>query len=150
MKALLIVASVFIVAAGAMLVIAPTRPVLLSISPDPGMVRPRNYCVMNPFRDRSPERAAERYLVELRQGRAESIAALVSRDDHDHVIESEMKWPIASWRIARRKDTAAGSELVYWVRRGNGYSDRGGEEEVHFQVAGFAGRAHVIGFGVIY
>jgi|ERR1044071_9047769 len=52
---------------------ARSRPVIFSFSPDPDMVRPRNYCLLNPFRDKSPEIIAEKRLEALRKGDVESI-----------------------------------------------------------------------------
>ena len=141
-----IVASICIVLA----VSARTRPVLLSVSPDRSELRPRNHCIMNPFRDRSPERAAERYLSELRAGHAEVLTDLVASDNREHIIDAERKWPVESWRVGRRRDTPNGAELMYWVKRADGYSSRGDEEEVSFRVLGFGPQARVVGFGAIY
>jgi hypothetical protein len=128
---------------------ARSRPVLVSISPDPSMVRPRNYCLMNPFRDRSPERAAERYLPALRDGHLDLVADLVAPNRLADVRANERAWPIRHWRIANRHDTKWGSRISYWVDRGNGYQS-GVEEEVFFDVRGFGERAHVVAFDALY
>ena len=67
----------------------------------------------------------------------------------ERVRENERKWPILSWRIARRHDTKQGSQITYWVKRGNGYLP-GGEAEVFFNVDGFGKRAHVVAFDALY
>lgn len=99
-------------------------PVLLVLNPDIGAVRPRTYPVMNPFRDRAPERTAEILLLALQRGDRRRLAELrVS----EHVQQREEQYPIRSWRIAGRKDGVEGVALAYWVRRGGGYHP--GEEE---------------------
>lgn len=106
---------------------------------------------MNPFRDRSPERESERYLSALRAGDVEVLAQVVSKDARHHIIESERKWPIHSWRIGRRHDTLNSSELMYWVKRGNGYSgSRHYEEEVQFRIERSRGQTRVVGFSALY
>lgn len=145
------VASVVTLAIVALAVSAQTRPVLLSVSPDPTELRPRNHCIMNPFRDRSPERASERYLAALRNGHVEVLAEVLPNDARDRIMQSERNWPILSWRIGRRHDTSDASDLMYWVKRGNGYSGpRYYEEEVQFRVARSPGQARVVAFGAIY
>jgi hypothetical protein len=140
------VIGIVIVAAAAT---ADRRPVLASISPDPTMLRPRNYCIMNPFRDRLPERAADEFLRQLRDGHV-TVLATTGGASREHLIENETKWPIEQWRIGRRKDEQHRVELMYWVRRGNGYSRDGYEEEVYMTVDRSRGPARVIQFSAIY
>jgi len=110
-------------------------PVLVSISPDPTMLRPRNICVMDPFRDRSPEGVADSFLEQLKAGKVAVLAPTVTRPSQKrHTIEAETKWPITAWRIGRREDSDAEVEIMYWVKRGNGYSRDGLEEEAYVTV----------------
>jgi hypothetical protein len=114
-----------------------SRAVIYSFSPDPAMARPRNYCLLNPFRDKSPEIIAEKYLKALRTGDVESIQPFLlqlSRDEVDHILDNEKKWSIRSWRIGERHDRPGETELMYWVMRGGGYSKDGHEEEVRFWI----------------
>ena len=141
------VAAMALSAAG--LAFAP--PVLLSVSPDPTELRPRNYCLMNPLRDRAPERAASRVLQELKAGRVEAVAPLVAQDQRTRIVENERAWPIESWRIGRREEKGADTELMFWVKRGNGYSRDGYEESVSFVIRTHPQRgAEVIRFGAVY
>lgn len=144
---LLIVVVVLTLSVGVMALSAPRWPVLLSVSSDPTMLRPRNYCLMNPFRDRGPERAAERYLAEMRDGHVVVIEPFLDGENRERVMSNEAKWPIRSWRVGRRKHTRQGCDLMYWVRRGNGYD---AEEEVYFAVQGLGDRARVVRYGAIY
>src|SRR5262245_12644334 len=80
-----------------------SRPIIFSFSPDPAMVQPRTYCLLNPFRDKSPEIIAEIYLKSLRDGDVESIRPFLhyEQDDQEqvhHILDNEKKWPIRSWR----------------------------------------------------
>jgi hypothetical protein len=112
-----------------------SRAVVYSFSPDPAMVRPRTYCLMNPFRDKSPEIVAETYLKGMRAGNFESIRPLFhSPEEADRILDNEKKWPIRSWRIGERRDRPGATELMYWVTRGGGYSKDDIEEEVRFWI----------------
>src|SRR5262245_2145673 len=115
-----------------------SRPVIFSFSPDPDMVRPRNYCLLNPFRDKSPEIIAEKHLEALRRGDVESIRPFLHYDQDDqehvhHILDNEKKWPIRSWRIGERQDRPGETELMFWVIRGGDYS-KYGEEEVRLWI----------------
>ena len=73
-----------------------SRPVIFSFSPDPAMARPRNYCLLNPFRDKSPEIIAEKHLEALRKGDVESIRPFLHYDQEDqeyvhHILDNEKK-----------------------------------------------------------
>jgi hypothetical protein len=125
MKRLLIVIIIFI---PGLLFLTRSTPVILRIPKD-ATIRPAYYCLLNPFRDRGPETVAARYLSQLRDGHVESVACCIG--DRKYILEREREWPIQSWRIGNRTDSDGRSEIGYWVTRGNGYSHRYGEEEVH-------------------
>jgi hypothetical protein len=112
-----------------------SRPVIFSFSPDPTILRPRTYCLLNPFRDKSPEIIAEKYLKSLRDGDVESILPFIhGQEDVPRIIDSEKKWPIRSWRIGERRERPGETELMFWVTRGRGYSKDGYEEEVRLWI----------------
>jgi hypothetical protein len=112
-----------------------SRAVIYSFSPDPDALRPRNYCLLNPFRDKSPEIIAEAYLKRLRAGDFDSIRPLIhTREEADRILENEKKWPIQSWRIGVCHERPGETELMCWVTRGGGYSTDGVEEEVRFWI----------------
>jgi len=119
---------------GALLYSTRSRPVIFSFSPDPAMVRPRTYCLLNPFRDKSPEIIAEKHLKSLRDGDVESIRPFLSAGEDIHIMDNEKKWPIRSWRIGERVDMPGETELMFWVTRGGGYSKDYGEEEVRLWI----------------
>jgi len=126
---------VVVALAAAATLFALRGPVLLSISPDPAMLRPRNFCLMNPFRDRSPERAADSFLEQLKAGHVAVLTPAVTGPSRKaQTIESETRWPITAWRIGRREDSDEAVEIMYWVKRGNGYSRDGLEEEAYVTV----------------
>ena len=93
--------------------VAPHHAVLVSISPDPTMIRSRNYCVMNPFRDQAPEKAANRFLAALRSGDRSVLAVVRDPGSRAHFSEREAQWPVTRWRIASRNDKPDVTELVY-------------------------------------
>jgi len=124
-----------------------SHPVLLRIPTD-DTIRPRSYCLLNPFRDKRPEDVAEAYLNKLREGQVEVISLYIG--ENKYIPEREKEWPIQSWRVGDREDATERAELMYWVRRGNGYSIDGYEEEVRFTVVRSGGRWEVKSFGAVY
>ena len=139
--ALLIIGSV------ALLYFTRSRPVLFEIAPD-DTIRPRYYCVMNPFRDKGPEKLAEQYLDRLRGGAVESIAPFVG--ERNDIPDKEKQWPIQSWRIGGRVDTAGESRIMYWVKRGNGYGEDGYEEAVTFGIIRSGDGWQLKSYGAVY
>ena len=113
----------------AMWTIRHNRPVLAKLGLQ-DTLRPRSHCVMNPFRERGPERVCESYLAALRNGRVETIRPFAPGDRVDHIISRERQYRIVSWRIGDRMDSPNASSLMYWVRRSGGYGPY--EEEVMF------------------
>ena len=130
------------------LFLARSHPVIAILNFDPSAVRPRRICIMNPFRDRDPEKAAERYLHALAGGKPEVIRPLVRGENGDHFVSRELQYRIVSWRVGRRLDGLDNSFIMYWVKRGGGYPY--GEEEVHFEVVKSNGRWSAVQFGAIY
>jgi len=59
---------------------------------------------------------------------------LESADEIQHILDNEKKWPIRSWRIGERRDKPGETELMFWVKRGSGYSKDGYEEEVRLWI----------------
>jgi hypothetical protein len=118
--------------------------VLLSIPPD-DTIRPRDYCILNPFRDTKPEQLAEMYMAKLSVGQVDAISPYIRSSEM--ILEHERKWPIKAWRIGDREDAADKTELMYWVTRGNGYV---GEEEVCFEVVRTGDSWEVKTFSAIY
>jgi hypothetical protein len=124
-----------------------SKPVVFRI-PKEGTIRPRHYCLLNPFRDKGPEIVAAGYLNQLRVGQVQSISCCVG--ESKYVLDEEKHWPIESWRLGNRTDSPGSSNIVYWVERGNGYSQRYGEEEVHMTVVRAANGWELQSFSAVY
>lgn len=126
-----------------------SHPILVRVNPEPGLLRPRSYCVTNPFRDREPERVAEFHLDQLHRGNTSTIAPFAS--PRDHILTREKQFPILSWRIGWREDSDTAVGMMYWVRRGGGYaSGEPYEEEVHFIVSRSGRKWKIDEFSAIY
>jgi hypothetical protein len=125
-----------------------SKPVLLLIHPDIGAVRPRSLCILNPFRDRTPEHSAEACLASMAKGNLDCLRPLLQTDQTDHYISRESKYPIQSWRVGNRWNNPGSVGLMYWVHRGGGYGPV--EEEVHFTLEMRQGRPKLTSFDAIY
>ncbi len=77
----------------------------------------KGFTVLNPFRDRSPERAASVFLTELSNGRCPtgSTPQIVS-DFCQHVRPGE-KFPYFEWRLRNRVDQPHQTTMYYSFRR---------------------------------
>src|ERR1044072_2663469 len=94
---------ILIVGSIGFLFLTRSRPVVLRIPKDGG-IRPRHYCLLNPFRDKGPETVAASYFNQLRAGQVQSISCCVG--ESKYVLEREMQWPIQSWRLGKRTASA--------------------------------------------
>jgi hypothetical protein len=150
MKRLLKFSSILLVVLSLMIVgslyVTRSQPVMLRLTPDDN-IRPRYYCLMNPFRDRTPEKVAEDYFGKLAAGQVASISCCTRQ--YDHISEREKEFPILSWRIGNRQDNTEESELMYWVKRGNGYPV-GHEDQVHFRMVRSGNIWKLQSFSAIY
>lgn len=104
-----------VVSLGILFATKDVRPVIICTSLDHG-TRPRQYCVMNPFRNRGPESAAEKVLVELRDGNVNVLQPLLSDEEKQHILENERKYRIKDWHIGSRS-SGDSIDIVYWVER---------------------------------
>ncbi|MBO0725126.1 MAG: hypothetical protein J2P52_05975 [Blastocatellia bacterium] len=141
---------VLLVVSAALLYSTRSRSVIFSFSQDPDMIRPRTYCLLNPFRDRSPEIIAEKYLKDLRAGDIESIRPFLSEEESPRILDNEKRWPIQSWRLGDRIDRPEETELIFWVRRERGYSKDIYEEEVRLWIKRSGGRWSLNTYSAIY
>jgi hypothetical protein len=112
-----------------------TRPVVFCGSPDDS-IRPKKYCLMNPFRDKRPEFLAEEALRELKNGNSDVISSLLewepTKEGKKGFIESERKYRVSDWRIGGREDSEETVFLTYWVFREDYFDGR--PESVNFLV----------------
>lgn len=131
-----------------LLVLLRSHPVLLKIPTTDDSTNPRYYCIVNPFRDKGPETIAEAHLNRLSDGQIETVSCCVG--ERKYVLEKEKQFPIRSWRLGNRSDDQNGSQLVYWVKRGNGYPANGYVSEVHFTVIRVGASWQVLSFSAVY
>src|SRR5262245_26601423 len=83
-------------------------------------IRPRDRCLMNPFRDKRPEALAEKTLEELKNGNTEVLNpfdANAPEGDKKHHQEREKEFRIKYWHIGDREDTKETVSITYWVAR---------------------------------
>ena len=142
-----VILSSVVVAFVCLLALLRSHPVLLRIRPD-NSISPRYYCLVNPFRDKGPEVVATTYLNRLSVGQADAVSCCVG--ESKYILEKEKDFPIISWRLGNRKDSDEGSQLVYWVKRGNGYADDGYEAEVHFSITKARSSWQLKSFSAVY
>lgn len=95
-------------------------------------LRPRNPCLLNPFRNRDAERVTEQVLQELKNGNAAAILPYLSErtpDEQQHLLGRESEYRITGWRLAGAEREGLYLTLDYWVSRANYPVD---EEEAKF------------------
>jgi len=78
---------------------------------------------MNPLRDRSTEKAANRFLREIRDGRCDDVMAQWEHDYHKKlarfVCKQEAQHPLLSWELVDWEDDPPLVVLKYRGRRSN-------------------------------
>lgn len=98
-----------------------SRPAVICSSLDDS-IRPRDYCLMNPFRDKQPEILAENLLRELKNGNLNALIPYLNNateDEKNHFLENEKLYKIKNWRIGGREDSEDTIYLTFWVSREN-------------------------------
>ncbi len=113
-----------------------SRPALFCTSLDDS-IRPRNYCLMNPFRDKQPEILAERIFQELKNGDINILLPYlnglsdernVTEDEIKRFLENEKRYKVKEWRIGNREDSETAIYITYRVSRENYYRDHNGND----------------------
>ena len=89
---------------------------------------------MNPFRDRSTERAANKFLRELRDGHCDDLLAKWEHDYHKkyarYICQSEAQHPLLSWELVDWEDAAPLIILHYRGKRlSNGAANQPGVDQ---------------------
>lgn len=129
-----------------------TRPATICSSLDHG-TRSRDYCLMNPFRDREPELVAEKVLTQLKDGNVQVLLPLLSDESKPRIVENEAKYRIKTWHIGGRRGSGDHVEIMYWVERvnyNNVVTARDYVEEVTFTIVHDASGWVVNQYSAIY
>jgi len=83
--------------------------------------------LLNPFRDRSPERACDKFFRRLKVGDFDtaSASARLPTAEWGYLVEKEREHPLVSWSLANRSNKEGSVDLFYWVRRRDYDGDKG-------------------------
>lgn len=93
------------------------KPVLFALSDIGDVTGQPVVAIMNPFRDRGPERAAEALLNGLHRGDTAAALSSVVGGVPPQTYESEIKYRLHAWELVRRNNSAGSVELVYRTSR---------------------------------
>ena len=89
---------------------------------------------MNPLRDRTIERSANKFLRELRDGHCDELLAQWERDYRKkyahYICDSEAQHPLVSWDLAEWESTPPLTILHYRGKRLNGAGQSGTYQEL--------------------
>jgi len=89
---------------------------------------------MNPFRDRSTEKAAAKFLRELREGHCDELLDKWEHDYHKkyahYICKSEAQHPLLSWELVDWQDTPPLVVLHYRGQRQNNAGQPGTYQEL--------------------
>lgn len=79
-----------------------------------------SFVVLNPLREREPERLADSTLRSLRAREFDQVVSAVGlgSTEAEELIERERRLPLESWRLAGRRDEIGRIRLFYRVTRG--------------------------------
>lgn len=96
--------------------IAPSKLLRLK---DPSAVDPGDglVVILNPARDRSPERVASQVFSKLRDGRYEDALRFVEAERRKDLCERERKYPVRRWSLRDREDAPRTTRLFFALFR---------------------------------
>ena len=106
------------------------------------------FTVLNPFRDRSPEHAADGFLADVSNGRCPAAAVDKLAKEVCSVKSVQGKFPIFLWRLRDREDEPHRVVLYYSFRRMRDEATFSGEGSVELVDGGGGRKAST--FGVIW
>ena len=79
-----------------------------------------DFVLLNPLRDKSPEKAAEYFLQKLKEEKCHEVfAELPNQQSITSICEKEKLYPLTSWQLANRTGDARKTRLYYEVKRNN-------------------------------
>lgn len=84
-----------------------------SASEDPAFV------VFNPFRDRTPEKIAEKFMQQLPSEHCMELVAPMRGDYAEHICSKEQQFVSKDFRLINRRDVGNSVELSFEVKRVN-------------------------------
>lgn len=92
-----------------------SRPVVYALTEAGDPVHEPVWSLLNPFRDRSPERAAEIVLQHFRRGEYEEAAGQIDQptERRAQIVREEKDHPLLSWKLVDRTDTIGTTKLFY-------------------------------------
>ena len=110
-------AVVLVIAIAGVLVVR--NPVVFAIHEGGNPLKEPVWSLMNPLRDRGPERAAEAILNDLKRGACDEAFARIALPPNEaaEMKESERAYRVHDWNLVGRKDTADTSRLFYRTGR---------------------------------
>ena len=130
------------------------RGKLVSVAiPLSGCLRPKTYCLLNPFRDRSPEKLAEQNLDQMKNGSPETVLSVMKFDsDQERITISkiEKEQPPRKWLIQNRADHSQTSTVVYAVSRNADDLQDCGNADVTFRFEKRSDGWRLISYSAIY
>jgi hypothetical protein len=121
MRLLIAVLVAVICAAALSLFILRSRPVVIGLGESGDPVHEPVFSLMNPFRDRAPERAASALLEDLKRGDYRAAVSKISDRTalNDERLAREKENRLQSWRLMNRSDRGGETKLFYRVARGS-------------------------------
>ena len=118
-----------------------------------GCLHPKTYCLLNPFRDQSPEKLAEQYLDQMKKGSPETILSKIKFDSEQEratISKIEKEQPPRKWLLQSRKDQSQTSTLIYAVSRSAEELQDCGNADVTFRFEKRPDGWVLIGYSAIY
>jgi hypothetical protein len=95
-----------------------SKPVIWSLSEPGDPIGQPFFIVMNAFREKGPEKAAEALLDQLERGQCEEVVlGLKDNEKYTDICERESINKLDDWKLSNRVDTSENVELFYRVKR---------------------------------
>lgn len=113
---------------GLILGLVVIAPLILLINQSPVLIRIPNsdsvrgrplFLVLNPFRNREPERAAGTFFEKLKDGKCLEVTADFAAEKSDHICRKQIEYPLKGWNLVDIEKTNNSFELIYNHISGN-------------------------------
>ena len=145
--AVLVIFAVLVLVGGGYLTFA--GPVLYRSSIADACCGITRFVLLSPVRDRSPEAAAEQFLIEMKAGHCEQMMAAITTTAQRRraICEEENRLHYSTWKIKDRRDQNARQSKVFYLRWSTG---DGVPSAAWIDLESHDGGWHVVGYSPIY
>jgi hypothetical protein len=100
-----------------LILLTRNRPVLYAYRESGSLHNDPLFVILNPFRNRAPERVAQRFMSQLNTNLCNSLVQPIRPNYTEMICFEEKKYPVLKFHLANRQDLKNNTKLLYRIER---------------------------------